>query len=260
MSELKADETDQERQSAGLVVFPLKRVLQFWHEWLGVLAWAPCRPIRQDCEGRAFRNRDAFVILAIALEAIILANWPTQPNLLRAVMGGFVIHRIWDLGLMLLTLGLFGGPGSGAPLGRMSRPRAQRVLVLIVMNYFELILLFSALYLWVGMHDADQFHKTVACQREAFIVSMSTISTVGYGRYAPEGTLAVALTTIQAFLGLIIVVFIVASLVNISAGASHAGTGSLISVLESGSKRKICYVIPVLVLLSFMGVTWAFAA
>lgn len=246
------------KHSAGLFLLPLRYLLSFWHAWFGVLAWAPCRPSRRACEVRAFRNRDIFVIAAIIIEIIILANWETHSRLLRAMMGGFVIHRLWDLSLMLVTLALFGTPDPDAPLGRFSRPRIQRVLVLILVNYFELIFLFSVLYLWLGAHETSQFHEIVASQRQAFVVSMSTISTVGYGTYAPEGTLAIVLTTVQAFLGLLIVVFVLASFINISARTSYASTGPLITVLGPGCKRATCHVVPVLVLLLFMGATWAF--
>jgi inward rectifier potassium channel len=76
---------------------------------------------------------------------------------------------------------------------------------LTIIGYFMVNLLFASIYTWVGVEyltgiegfsDFDQF-------MEAFFFSAQTVTTLGYGRVAPMGTLANSVAAIESMLGLL---------------------------------------------------------
>ena len=231
--------------------------LRYWLNYCGWTAWAPLRPARRAHEPLVFMNRDTFVLCMLFLSTVAFLAWqPSHPKALRAAIGGLVVYRVWDLGLTFFALGFFGAVRADAPLARLPVHRIQRILLIIVFGYIELLFLFAQLYFWLGSADNDQFHEVVACHRQAFFVSMTTITTVGYGRYSPAGTLAIVLTTIQAILGLLVVVFVIGVLVTLAGERRRRMKAPRESLLRVGPERVLCHIVPILTPIAFMLVTY----
>jgi len=80
-----------------------------------------------------------------------------------------------------------------------------KFFVLIISGYFLVNLLFASIYMLVGtehltgIEGATDFDKFL----EAFFFSSQTLTTLGYGRIAPVGTLASTVAAIESMLGLL---------------------------------------------------------
>ena len=80
-----------------------------------------------------------------------------------------------------------------------------RFLLLILAGYFSVNLVFASIYMLVGVENLTGVRATSALDGflEAFFFSSQTITTLGYGRVAPLGTLANVVAATESMLGLL---------------------------------------------------------
>ena len=80
-----------------------------------------------------------------------------------------------------------------------------KFFVLIISGYFFVNLLFASIYIWVGIEHLTGIEATTDFGKylEAFFFSSQTLTTVGYGRIAPVGTLASSVAAVESMLGLL---------------------------------------------------------
>lgn len=78
-------------------------------------------------------------------------------------------------------------------------------LLLILAGYFAVNLLFASIYMWVGVEHLTGVEANSISDAflEAFFFSSQTITTLGYGRVAPIGTLANIVAATESMLGLL---------------------------------------------------------
>ncbi len=72
-------------------------------------------------------------------------------------------------------------------------------------GYIAFNIIFGFIYFLIGVEHLGRFHNTSALKNfvEAFFFSAQTFTTVGYGRINPEGFWANAVSSLEAFLGLL---------------------------------------------------------
>jgi inward rectifier potassium channel len=82
-----------------------------------------------------------------------------------------------------------------------------KFFIIIVSAYFITNLIFATVYFSLGVEHltginlmADQFHQYL----EAFFFSSQTLTTVGFGRLAPVGTITSAIAAIESMLGVLV--------------------------------------------------------
>lgn len=81
----------------------------------------------------------------------------------------------------------------------------SRFFVFIVLGYFIVNLLFAGIYMLVGVEHLTGIEGTTPLDKflEAFFFSSQTLTTLGYGRIAPVGTLASTVAAVESMLGLL---------------------------------------------------------
>ena len=82
---------------------------------------------------------------------------------------------------------------------------AGRFLVLIFLLYITINLFFAGIYYLIGIHHLAGVNTGSPWKNftEVFFFSAQTFTTVGYGRISPTGFMASAVSTFEAFLGLL---------------------------------------------------------
>jgi inward rectifier potassium channel len=80
-----------------------------------------------------------------------------------------------------------------------------RFMMLIMLSYLILTCFFAALYCWVGVHHLAGLTTSSGCRNflEACFFSTQTLTTVGYGRIAPEGIPANIIASVESLTGLL---------------------------------------------------------
>lgn len=83
--------------------------------------------------------------------------------------------------------------------------KAGRFLVLIFLMYISINLFFAGIYYLIGIHHLAGVNTGSPWKNftELFFFSAQTFTTVGYGRISPTGFMASAVSTFEAFLGLL---------------------------------------------------------
>lgn len=80
-----------------------------------------------------------------------------------------------------------------------------RFFVVIISAYFVVNLIFASIYMLIGLEHLTGIEGNTTLDRflEAFFFSSQTLTTLGYGRIAPVGTLASAAAAVESMLGLL---------------------------------------------------------
>ncbi len=83
--------------------------------------------------------------------------------------------------------------------------KAGMFLLLIFIIYISINLVFAGIYYMIGIHHLAGVHSGSPLKNftEVFFFSAQTFTTVGYGRISPVGFAASAVSTFEAFLGLL---------------------------------------------------------
>jgi inward rectifier potassium channel len=86
----------------------------------------------------------------------------------------------------------------------LAMPRGKFLLLLLLI-YVLINLVFAGIYYLIGIHHLAGVQQGSAFKNftEVFFFSAQTFTTVGYGRISPVGFLASAVSTFEAFLGLL---------------------------------------------------------
>jgi inward rectifier potassium channel len=87
----------------------------------------------------------------------------------------------------------------------LMRMKWWQFMILIMVSYLILTCFFASLYCLVGVHHLVGFTPSTSCQNflEACFFSTQTLTTVGYGRIAPEGIPANIIASIESLTGLL---------------------------------------------------------
>lgn len=89
----------------------------------------------------------------------------------------------------------------------------NRSLLLLIINYFEMVIGFAALYLSTGSVVSISGQPLTGLL-DALYFSLVTISTLGFGDFIPHLAIGKKLVIIETLLGFIFVVLVVATFVN----------------------------------------------
>lgn len=88
----------------------------------------------------------------------------------------------------------------------------NRSLILLLINYFEMIIGFAAVYLWAGVITSGK--DVINDAGTALYFSIVTITTLGYGDYTPIGGFGRFLVSAETIMGIVFIVLVLSTFIG----------------------------------------------
>ena len=176
--------------------------------------------------GRPGGRRDPWYLgslLASATLFLVTSELRSKAFALLAVT--FSLYRCIDLLVSLGRIAVVGGFGD-TPTYRLDRKKVMRNTLAVLINYVELVFWYATIYLVLARSRPDEFYSatTSTTPSLAFILSFTTITTIGYGNIAPQKIISGFLCGIEALTALVMVSAVIGSLVSLAASSISAPT------------------------------------
>lgn len=215
---------------------------RFWNEYLSIMAIPLFR-------GRAaHKYRDCLILLLLMTSVGTFVIWPYLTGF-RWLFAGFATHRLVDHLSALVSLAFFDTLREPNTMESLPRKRLQRLIVTILVSYVELLFSFSILFLWIDKKFPQSFCPPIDWGSQAFFLSMTTMTTVGYGNIVPKGPLALFLCTTQSIVAVIIIIVILSNVIGLKQSTPRKRKP------EQPQRSWIFYLLPLCVLTAFC---WVF--
>ncbi len=151
-------------------------------------------------------------VLPIFVIAIIL---PTSGGQLVLLFFSVSLWRLFDLFLAALRGAVFGYKNPPEKPEWMTTHRAQRRLLLTFIYIMEVIFNYAIVFWILQIYFGAAFDSMLRNPWDAVQLSFSTISTVGYGTYAPNDTLTTILALIEFVTGLLFIAGSIAQMASL---------------------------------------------
>jgi hypothetical protein len=133
---------------------------------------------------------DFYILIKVIFPLFILVNHLEKNNILIGIMMYVLLETVLYIPTLIFASDLF------------SRPRSyKRSMLLLFLNYIEIILSFGVLYSY-----GNYLNKPFANWFDAVYFSIITSSSIGYGDFYPTTTIGKMLVSTQALLFLFFVV------------------------------------------------------
>lgn len=236
----------------------LDLVDKFTAAWVGKLSLVALPPLRMKGgqEGQIQRNRDIFIVtmLLASVASICLFRFAEIYSVacLERGLAAFALYRCIDIFLTLVRTGIFLNFRGDVPLREQPTWRVQRILLGVSSNYFESVAWFAVIYRQLSLTSPCQFAEKITDLHQAFNLSFSTITTIGYGKYSPDGVPSELVALLQAVIGIILIVLVVGSILALMMGSRD-------DAKWTPAPQKSYIIAPlVLFLVAFFGLFWLF--
>ena len=148
------------------------------------------------------------------------------------------LYRCIDLLMSLGRIAVVGGFGD-TPAYRLDRKKIMRNTLAVLVNYVELVFWYATIYLTLARNRPDEFYSatTSVTPSLAFILSSTTITTIGYGNIAPQRMISGFMCGTEALTALVMVSSVIGSLVSLAA-SSVSATAAIEQSTASSSSVK----------------------
>ena len=175
------------------------------------------------------RNRDIFVSFMLGLSIAMVVMFHVAGARLdcwRQAIAGLALYRALDLFISLARTGVFLSFRGDVKLKEEPVWRVQRALLEVMFNYVELTMWFTVIYRQLSLTSPCQFSERIERVDQAFNLSFSTMTTIGYGKYAPDGMVSNLLAFFQVLIGLVSLVLMVGSVLPLITGSEPASVSA----------------------------------
>ena len=175
-------------------------------------------------EDRRYANRrDAIHVASLLLALFLLgtaATWLDE-GWTRGLVLVAAVHQVLATSVLMMRLGLFGHHDEyvAEDWQDVPRERRERTLLVLIVNYCSMLLWFAILYAVLRSFDPLAFLVDVHARGDiafnAFLLSFTTQTTVGYGTVAPGTWLCSAICMTQALYGVLYIALAIANALSI---------------------------------------------
>ncbi len=191
-------------QSPYIVVSAFIAITNIWARYFS-FSGLPRGDRVTESEIRRQNRHDIFHLTLFAMSLLVLCNFTSSAlTSFHRLLFVVAIFRIIDLSVKGLRLGVIGFFIHNIRLWERSREQIQRDILMTLLSYLQALVWFAIVYLYIGLNSVDQFNVIVSAPKQAFLLSMSTQTTAGYGLVAPIEATALFFATWQAVYGVIV--------------------------------------------------------
>jgi len=229
--------------------FILKFLYNFGNLWvkhLSILAIPPLRLTTKNTPRKQQINRDIFIIFMLNLSIwcfiFLYISEPIKHNFITGAMSSLALYRAIDLFIMILKTGVFFIFRGDIDLNKEPLWRIRRILIGIIFNYTELIMWFSVIYLQLALTSPCQFSESVSSASQAFNVSYTTMTTIGYGKYTPNGMISEAISFFQVITAMLMLTLVVGALLALLTRDESSTVAP-----ASTTQEKASWIVPILI-------------
>lgn len=134
---------------------------------------------------------------------LVLLFFPFSSVLYVAIIGYRLIDA-FNYRLCIIFVDRYGNDWSPRSL--------NRVLLLLLLGYFEMIIGFAALYTWAGSIGSSD--KIIIDPGNSLYFSIVTITTLGYGDFSPTDALGKFLVSAETLMGVVYVILVLAAFIS----------------------------------------------
>lgn len=224
ITEKPADSPDA-RCGHGFLLKLVDRITGSWVTHVSLVAIPPLRPKGAAWAAQHQRNRDIFIsaMLMMSIGSVALFHFldpASFPKLLR-IFATFALYRALDLWITIIRTGVFFSFRGDIQINREPLWRVRRILLGVFFNYVEATMWYAIIYLHVALACSAEFKERITVMHQALNLSFSSMTTVGYGIYAPNQMLATVLTFGQVLTGIILMATVVGTLAAILTSAAE---------------------------------------
>jgi hypothetical protein len=189
-----------------------------------------------------------FAFLSVFLFSRLYDSNRAYQTAVLAIAGFKCVDLLLDFAMLAIFGNRYGQPWQG----EMQARRLHRTLVIDLLLLVELVFWYATVaYVAAQLFPCKlKYEKPLAEPAHALHVSMATVTTIGYGTYAPVSLLAVLLSLVQALSALLLLTGVVAGIFShISSqrggpGANTADANRLPIPWNKGLGWKLRYVLP----------------
>jgi Ion channel len=211
--------------------FILKAFDAVTHAWVSRLSLIAIPVLRRGTrpEPALQRNRDIFILFMLGLSTAMVVAFHINGSGLdrwRQAIAALGLYRAVDLFISLGRTGVFLSFRGDVKLKEEPIWRVQRALLGVMVNYVELIMWFTVIYRQLSLTSPCEFSEHIVRVDQAFNLSFSTMTTIGYGKYAPDGIVSNLLAFFQVLIGVILLVLVVGSVLALITGGPHSATAT----------------------------------
>jgi hypothetical protein len=198
-----------------------------WVRRYSLVSIPPLRPRPSIPASVQQRNRDIFVVgmLALSIGALVwcyLHDLPTSsPRVLQAIAAAG-LYRALDIFITLVRTGVFFSFRGDVRINQEPLWRVQRILVGVMFNYVELVCWFAVAYFQLASTSQCQFNVSITSIHQTLNLSFTTMTTIGYGVYAPNSLLSTILALWQAMTGVTLLAIVVGVVIALMISARQA--------------------------------------
>lgn len=172
------------------------------------------------------RNRRDGLYLASVVFSVFVFILVSHLNhtFLSFLLIGIALYRVTDILLALARIAVVGAFGA-IPAYQLSRAKVMRNTLAVLMNYFELVFWYGAVYFFLAIHHPNDFFSPGSITPAlALILSFTTLTTIGYGNIAPQGFTAALLCLMQALTAIVTLSCVIGSLVSLISSSNKPET------------------------------------
>ena len=229
----------------GFLLRSVDAITNRWVTRFSLIAIPPLRPRGDAYASKQQFHRDIFVttmlLLSIASAALFHFLDPAGVPVLLRVFAAFALYRALDLWITIIRTGVFFSFRGDIQINREPLWRVRRILVGVFFNYVEITMWYSLIYLYIALACPMEFKEPITELHQALNLSFSTITTVGYGVYAPNRMLANVFAYAQVLTGIILMATVVGTLAAILTSDSNPQPYKC-----ADESRKLSWWIPIL--------------
>lgn len=205
-------------RNLGWFVRSLLVATDIWIDKFSLSSWCEIRPPSLEQFSEFTRRRESVTAIQPVLATFAFWLWsPARNGVIRAALTAYILWRVLDIAIVQLRQGIWGHVREAVPLNKLPRWRIQRALVLTIWCYIEVIIEFGFIYYWLGtLITPLSFKNQITLKSDAFLLSMSTLTTIGYSEHTPTQWATILVVTVQGVLGLFMVIVVIARIIALA--------------------------------------------
>ena len=166
-------------------------------------------------------TRDIWYISSILMSVLFFIFSIIINNLsVNVLIFTIAFYRSTDILVSIFRIAISGQFGN-TPNYCLERNKIMRNILATLVNYVEFVFWYSSIYFILGTYDISQFSTQITSPL-SFVLSFTTLTTIGYGNIAPQEFKSAFFCSMEALSSIVILSIVIGSLSGLANSPSPA--------------------------------------